>query len=331
MSIIHLRANQPDRGEASRPRVDLLALAELLDRAALGVELPRGAAPGRGGYAPGPEADLERDLIERLAGGPVGPDPPQRRVPCDRTQEMTTMKITIEIHDGWLGRPEDLRKILATIAGLECPPVGRCRPAAGPRSPRGPGGAVRPGRPAPGPQRQRTVPGERRPQPGERRRPGRRGGPADGRPAAPGLGGQAGARRQGPGDRGGQEAGIPLEDPRLDAAAGRGGLPDRPRPRPHVAVIHTGGGNFLIIPNPMPRALEARGGLRHSDLADADGGRSECPGELRRGRQHPDERPVGICASWRCRACGASIGLDRATGAVRLDTSRAETIGVLLR
>lgn len=34
------------------------------------------------------------------------------------------MKITIEIHDGWLGRPEDLRKILTTIAGLECPPVG---------------------------------------------------------------------------------------------------------------------------------------------------------------------------------------------------------------
>lgn len=76
----------------------------------------------------------------------------------------------------------------------------------------------------------------------------------------------------------------------------------------------------------MPRALEARGGLRHRDLADADGGRSDCPGRLDRGRQHPSERTVGICASWRCRACGASIGLDRATGAVRLDTSRPETI-----
>ncbi len=44
------------------------------------------------------------------------------------------MKITIEIHDGWLGRPEDLRKILATIAGLECPPTGGAgpRPAAAP-------------------------------------------------------------------------------------------------------------------------------------------------------------------------------------------------------
>jgi hypothetical protein len=44
------------------------------------------------------------------------------------------MKITIEIHDGWLGRPEDLRKILATIAGLECPPTGAGpRPADDPR------------------------------------------------------------------------------------------------------------------------------------------------------------------------------------------------------
>jgi hypothetical protein len=34
------------------------------------------------------------------------------------------MKLTIEIHDAWLGRPEDLRKILTTLAGLECPPTG---------------------------------------------------------------------------------------------------------------------------------------------------------------------------------------------------------------
>ena len=96
-------------------------------------------------------------------------------------------------------------------------------------------------------------------------------------------------------------------------------------------MIHAGGGNFLVIPSPMPRALEARGGLRHRDLADADGGRSDCPGRLRRGRQHPSERAVGLCASWRCRACGASIGLDRATGAVRLDTSRAETMRARVR
>ena len=35
------------------------------------------------------------------------------------------MRLTIEIHDGWLGRPEDLRKILTTLAGLECPPASR--------------------------------------------------------------------------------------------------------------------------------------------------------------------------------------------------------------
>jgi len=35
------------------------------------------------------------------------------------------MRLTIEIHDGWLTRPEDLMKILATLAGLECPPKGR--------------------------------------------------------------------------------------------------------------------------------------------------------------------------------------------------------------
>lgn len=43
------------------------------------------------------------------------------------------MKITIEIHDGWLGRPEDMQRILTTIAGLECPPAGSGpRPASAP-------------------------------------------------------------------------------------------------------------------------------------------------------------------------------------------------------
>jgi hypothetical protein len=34
------------------------------------------------------------------------------------------MQITITVHDDWLARPEDLRKILATLAGLEDPPAG---------------------------------------------------------------------------------------------------------------------------------------------------------------------------------------------------------------
>ena len=33
------------------------------------------------------------------------------------------MTLTIEIHDAWFDRPEDLRKILTTLAGLECPPI----------------------------------------------------------------------------------------------------------------------------------------------------------------------------------------------------------------
>ena len=188
------------------------------------------------------------------------------------------MRLTIEIHDGWLGRPEDLRKILTTLGGLECPPTG-----AGAR-----GG---PSRPPTIPARtwrsrstRKTGPGAATATDGTRgtttaaRRAttSRGGGPADGRAAAPGLGGQAGARRQGPGDRGRQEAGISLADPRLDAPAGRGGLPDGPRPRPRVTVIHTGGGNFLIDPEP-----------------DAPGARS--PGRtpsLRPGRRR--RRPVGV-------------------------------------
>jgi hypothetical protein len=35
---------------------------------------------------------------------------------------MNPMRLTIEIHDAWLARPEDLRKILTTLAGLEDPP-----------------------------------------------------------------------------------------------------------------------------------------------------------------------------------------------------------------
>jgi hypothetical protein len=41
------------------------------------------------------------------------------------------MQLSIEIHDAWLARPEDLRKILATLAGLEDPPTGT-----GPAEPR---------------------------------------------------------------------------------------------------------------------------------------------------------------------------------------------------
>jgi hypothetical protein len=54
------------RGKASRPRVDLNALGELLDRAARGVEMLRMRLQAAG-EIPGPQAeDLERALIAAL-------------------------------------------------------------------------------------------------------------------------------------------------------------------------------------------------------------------------------------------------------------------------
>jgi hypothetical protein len=72
------------RGEASRPRVDLIALGALLDRAALGVErlsMRLRAA----GEVPGPEAeDLERAIIAALREIRSVRVRSRRRVPCHR-------------------------------------------------------------------------------------------------------------------------------------------------------------------------------------------------------------------------------------------------------
>jgi hypothetical protein len=74
------------RGEASRPRVDLNALGELLDRAALGVQLLRDRL-AVAGEIPGPEAeDLERDLISALREVRSVRTRSRRRVPCQRTR-----------------------------------------------------------------------------------------------------------------------------------------------------------------------------------------------------------------------------------------------------
>jgi hypothetical protein len=40
------------------------------------------------------------------------------------------MRLTIEIHDAWLSRPEDLRRVMTLLAGLEDPPT-----ATGPAGP----------------------------------------------------------------------------------------------------------------------------------------------------------------------------------------------------
>jgi hypothetical protein len=65
MSIIH-HEQVNHCGEASRPRVDLIALGALLDRAALGVEMLR-LRLRAAGEIPGPDVeDLERALIAAL-------------------------------------------------------------------------------------------------------------------------------------------------------------------------------------------------------------------------------------------------------------------------
>jgi hypothetical protein len=83
MSIIRFEQINP-RGERSRPRVDLVALGELLDRAALGVEGLRYRLRAVG-EIPGPDAlDLERALISALREVRSVRTRRKRAVPCDR-------------------------------------------------------------------------------------------------------------------------------------------------------------------------------------------------------------------------------------------------------
>jgi hypothetical protein len=72
------------RGEASRPRVDLNALGELLDRAALGVGMLRDRLAAAG-EVPGPDAKaLETDLIHALREVRSVRARSRRRTPCTR-------------------------------------------------------------------------------------------------------------------------------------------------------------------------------------------------------------------------------------------------------
>ena len=85
MSIIRFEQIN-HRGEASRPRVDLIALGALLDRAALGVERLRMRLRAAG-EVPGPEAeDLERAPIAALREVRSVRTRSRRRVPCFRTR-----------------------------------------------------------------------------------------------------------------------------------------------------------------------------------------------------------------------------------------------------
>jgi hypothetical protein len=82
MIVRHEQVNA--RGEATRPRVDLIALGALLDRAALGVAMLR-LRLRAAGEIPGPEAKaLETDLIQALREVRSVRTRSKRRTPCTR-------------------------------------------------------------------------------------------------------------------------------------------------------------------------------------------------------------------------------------------------------
>ena len=170
--------------------------------------------------------------IATAALGPAG-RPGRRRGRMHRTRRLTTMQVSVTIHQAWLARPDDLRRLMALLAGLEIPPppmaAGEARPVPAAHHPspatheeedscpEGHAPARTPSRPDRG-----DALGA----------PGRRAGPrrADRREAVPRLGVEAGPGHERPADRLREEEGAALEDRRMDAAAGRGGVPVRPRP-----------------------------------------------------------------------------------------------------
>ena len=157
------------------------------------------------------------------------------------------MQVTVTIHEPWLNRPEDLRRIMALLAGLEIPPPGSAS-ASEPQGydPRGHRGAVRPGRASPGPAVEPAGSGRRLGTAGGGPRRGR----PEGRQAIAGLGVEADPRPEGGTDRLRQEEGAAFEDRGMDPAAGRGGVPVRP-------------GAIVLDPIvlPTPRADAFRGGF----------------------------------------------------------------------
>ncbi len=153
------------------------------------------------------------------------------------------MQANVQTHEAWLVRPEDLKRVMALLAGLEMPP-----PGAGPRQATA---ATAPTlRTTKSRSIRKTMPRPSRPAGSGRRlgaadrRAGR--GRADGRSAAPGLEQQAGPRRQGADPELRQEERPAVEDRRLEPAAGRGGVPVRP-----VAIAP------IILPTPRADAFRA--------------------------------------------------------------------------
>src|SRR6516165_9701616 len=189
------------------------------------------------GSAPRPSAPTSEPASDPNRTPPDRPRPgrsvrPTPRADPARPRGAHTMQVTVSIHEAWFARPEDLRRVLALLAGLEIPPPGTgtaSRPVAvaEPHDPRGPGGAVRPGTARPGPVG--TGPGRRLGAPGRRRRSGR----ADQRQAVVGLGLQASPRPEGDPPQLRQAERPAVQDRRLDAGPSLSRLPVRPR---HPAI-----------------------------------------------------------------------------------------------
>ena len=134
------------------------------------------------------------------------------------------MQVTVQIHPSWQNdNPAGLFKLLrglnAIARELEAPTQNLAEMEEEE--------SKLPGRACPGPAVDPAGPG-RRLGAADRRADGR--GRADGRAAAPGLEQQAGPRRQGADPELRQEERTAVEDRRLEPAAGRGGVPVRPRP-----------------------------------------------------------------------------------------------------
>ena len=84
MIVRHEQINE--RGEGSRPRVDLIALGELLDRAALGIDSLARCLKAMG-LDPGPAPRILHDhLINALREVRSVRTRSKRRVRCDRTR-----------------------------------------------------------------------------------------------------------------------------------------------------------------------------------------------------------------------------------------------------
>jgi hypothetical protein len=79
------------------------------------------------------------------------------------------MQVTVQIHEAWLARPEDLRRVMALLAGLEDPPSGRMRDEGGRLNQTSPAGPTHPSSFSPQPS------DEEEPFDPEGRAPGRRG------------------------------------------------------------------------------------------------------------------------------------------------------------